>query len=155
MSKQNDVNGWLLKVLAVAILAVAASPAVSLAQSSGARWTWMAASPNEASVGSRDLGRLILANDMLAFQSTKSEWRLALSEVKRISTSKTLANALEIESLTGQVYNVGILDGQLTVTSPGKALQTIQRAVRIAPAPAALPTRATLATAAGGGGGVR
>ena len=75
--------------------------------------------------------------------------RLELADVKRVSHSKQVTDALEVESVTGQVYYVGILDGRLTLTSPGKAAQFIQRAVQTAPAPSA-PAR-TLVAAAGGG----
>ena len=58
--------------------------------------------------------------------------RLELADVKRVSRSKQVPDALEVESVTGQVYYVGILDGRLTLTSPGKAAQFIQRAVQTA-----------------------
>ena len=50
--------------------------------------------------------------------------------------------------MTGQVYYVGILNGQLVMSSPGKAVHTIQRAVRVAPA----PMQAKPAMVAAGGG---
>lgn len=139
MSKKNRCQ-WLVKVaVAVVLLAM---PLVAEAQSSGSpRGTWMAASADEASLAGRGFGRLTIADGTLAFQSPNYEWRLELSEVKRISTSVALANALEIESLAGQVYYVAILDAQLTPTAPGKAAQIIEGAVSRAPAP--VPARST------------
>jgi hypothetical protein len=139
----NTFAKWLLKAVVVALLAV---PAVAQAQD--ARGLWMATSSRQASLSGTEFGRLALANGVLSFQGTKFEWRLALSDVKRIAPSKLVSNAIEVESVTGQVYFVGILDGQLSVTSPGKAVQAIQRAVRTAPAPAA-PARTVVAAASG------
>ena len=140
----NTFSKWLIKVAVVALLAV---PGMAQAQDAS-RGLWMATSSNEASLAGNDFGRLSMANGMLSFQSSKNEWRLALADVKRVSSSKQVSDALEVESVTGQVFYIGILNGQLTLTSPGKAVQMIQRAVRTAPAPA--PTR-TLVAAAGGG----
>lgn len=143
----NTFSTWLQKAVVVALLAV---PAVAQAQDAP-RGLWMATSSNEASLVGQDFGRLTIANGMLSFQSAKHEWRLALADVKRVSRSKQVSDALEVESVTGQVYYVGILDGQLTLTSPGKAAQFIQRAVQTAPAPALAAPARTLAAAAGGG----
>ena len=141
----NTLSKWILKVAFVALLTV---PGVAQAQNAS-RGLWMATSSNEASLAGNDFGRLSMADGMLSFQSTKSEWRLALADVKRVSTSKQVSDALEVESVTGQVFYVGILNGQLSLTSPGKAAQMIQRAVKTAPA-AAIPVRATLAAAGSG-----
>ena len=140
----NTSSKWLIKVAVVALLAV---PGMAQAQDAS-RGLWMATSSNQASLAGNDFGRLSMANGMLSFQSANYEWRLALADVKRVSPSKQVSDALEVESVTGQVFYIGILNGQLTLTSPGKAAQVIQRAVRTAPAPA--PTR-TLVAAAGGG----
>ena len=141
----NTLSKWILKVAFVALLTV---PGVAQAQNAS-RGLWMATSSNEASLAGNDFGRLSMADGMLSFQSTKSEWRLALADVRRVSTSKQVSDALEVESVTGQVFYVGILNGQLSLTSPGKAAQMIQRAVKTAPA-AAIPVRATLAAAGSG-----
>lgn len=141
----NTFSKWILKVAFVALLTV---PGVAQAQNAS-RGLWMATSSNEASLAGNDFGRLSMANGMLSFQSTKSEWRLALADVRRVSTSKQVSDALEVESVTGQVFYIGILNGQLSLASPGKAAQMIQRAVKTAPA-AATPVRATLAAAGGG-----
>jgi len=141
----NTFSKWLIKVAIVALLAV---PGMAQAQDAS-RGLWMATSSNEASLAGHDFGRLSLSNDMLSFQSAKYEWRLALADVKRVSPSKQVSDALEVESVTGEVFYIGIRDGQLSLTSPGKAAQAIQRAVRTAPAPAA-PARLLVAAAGGG-----
>lgn len=141
----NTFSKWLIKVAVVALLTV---PGVAQAQNASSG-LWMATSSNQASLAGNDFGRLVMGNGMLSFEATKFEWRLALADVKRIAPSKLVSNTLEVESVTGKVYFVAILDGQLTMTSPGKAAQMIQRAVKTAPA-AATPVRATLAAAGGG-----
>jgi len=145
----NNLSRWLIKVTVAGLLGVATMPAVAQAQNQAPlRGLWMAASSNQASLSGSSWGRLSLVEGVLAFQSSNFEWHLALSEIKDIAASKTLSNALEVESVTGQVYFVGILDGQMTMTSPGKAVQIIQRAVRSAPA--VVPARSALAAAGGG-----
>ncbi len=145
----NNLSQWLIKMVVAGLLAVAALPAAAQAQNADAsRGLWMAASSNEASLPGRTWGRLTMADGVLAFQSSNYEWRLALSEIKRIGASKQVSNALEIESVSGQVYFVGILDGQMSMTSPGKAVQTIQGAVRVAPAP--MQAKPVMVAAGGG-----
>lgn len=142
----NHFSKSLIK-MALAVLLV--MPGIAQAQSDPNRVFWMATSSQEASLAGRGFGRLTMANGTLTFQSPKEEWRMDLAEVKRISSSKAVANALEVERLDGQVFYVAILNAQLLMTSPGKAMQAIQRGVRNAPAPAA-PERTTLVAAAGG-----
>lgn len=145
----NNLSHWLIKMVMAGLLTVAALPAAAQAQHADAsRGLWMAASSNEASLPGRTWGRLTMADGVLEFQSSNYEWRLALSEIKRIDSSKDLSNAFEVESVTGQVYYVGILNGQLVMSSPGKAVQTIQRAVRVAPAP--MQAKPTMVAAGGG-----
>lgn len=141
----NTFSKWLTKVAVVALLSV---PGVAQAQDAS-RGIWMATSSNQASLAGNDFGRLAVANGVLSFESAKYEWRLALTDVKRVSSSKQLANALEVESVTGQVFYVAILDGQLVTMSPGKAALAIQRAVKTAPAPV-MAVRTSLVAAGGG-----
>lgn len=143
----NNRSQWLVKI-AVAFVLVAMPPVAQAQSSAPVRGVWMATSADQGSLTGRGFGRLLVADASLSFQSPNYEWRLELSEVKRISTSHAVSHALEIESVAGQVYYVAILDAQLTPTSPGKAAQTIERAVATAPAPVA-PARTT--TVAGGG----
>lgn len=145
----NYRSQWIVKAAVAVVLVV--MPLVAQAQSSSSsRGVWMAASADEASLAGRGFGRLSVADGTLTFHSTTYDWSLELSQVKRISTSLVLANALEIESRAGQVYYVAILDAQLTPTAPGKAAQAIERAVNTAPAPA-VPAH----TAAVAGGSIR
>lgn len=147
MSNTHNLKGWQLKVLAVAILSTA-TPSVSQAQNADARGLWMATSANEALLSGRGFGRLAIADGMLVYSSPGFAWRVPLTEIKRVAGSSQVDNALEVESASGQVYFVAILNGQLTSSSPGKAVQAIQRAVRTALATA--PAARTVLTAAGG-----
>ena len=145
----NNLARWLIKMTVAGLVVVATMPAVAQAQNQAPlRGLWMAASSNQPSLSGSTWGRLTLVEGVLAFQSSNFEWHLALSEIKYIAASKNLSNALEVESVAGQVYFVGILDGQMTMTSPGKAVQIIQRAARMAPA----LVQARTATVVGGGG---
>lgn len=147
MSQKSSITSGLIRMVLVGMSAVTALPSVAVAQAvDPTRGTWMAASSNEASLAGRGWGRLTLADGVLAFQSPNDQWRLTLSEIKRIAASKNLSKALEVESASGQIYYIAILDSRMTMTSPGKAAQTIQRAVRVAPAP---PTTRPAVVAAG------
>lgn len=148
MSKTHYFKGWLLTTLAFAILATAV-PAVSQAQSAGVRGLWMATSADEAMLSGRGFGRLAIDDDMLVYHSSSFTWRLPLTEITRVASSKQVLNALEVESMSGQIYFVAILNGQLTSRAPGKAVRAIQRAVRTA-AVAAPPAARTALVAAGG-----
>lgn len=147
MSTNRNFNGRLGQALFLAILTIGALPSLSLAQAVPApRDVWMAASATEATLSGRGFGRLVLEGGVLTFESTALDWRMPLSEIKRVVESKRGGKALEIESVSGQLYFVAILDGQLVTSSPGKALQSIQRAVKATP-PA--PVRAAAAAAGG------
>lgn len=146
MSK-NNLSTWLVRTIVVGVLA-AAMPAAAQAQTPApSRGLWLAHSANEASFNGAT-GRLTMADGVLAFQSTGYEWRVPLSEIKRVDSSKNLSNALEIESASGKLFYIGILDSMMLRMSPGKAVQSIQRAVRVAPAP--VQARPALAAAGGG-----
>lgn len=147
MSKNTSFVRRLLPALIIAILAIGSAPSLSQAQTPAPRDLWMAASAADPTLWGRDFGRLAITDGLLAFDSTSFDWRLPLSEIKRVSESKRADKALEIESVSGQVYFVAILNGQLVAGSPVKALQAIQRAVKTAPA---APVRAAAAAAAGG-----
>jgi hypothetical protein len=145
MSANRSFNGRLAQALFLAILAIAAAPSLSQAQTvPGPRDLWMAISATEAAISGREFGRLVIEGGVLTFDSNSLNWRLPLSEIKRVGESKEAQKALEIESVSGQVYFVAILDGQLMASSPAKALQSIRRAVKSAPA---APVRAAAAAA--------
>ena len=148
MSKNTSFSRTLLQALAIAILAIGFAPALSQAQTVPPRDLWMAASATGSALWGRDFGRLVVEDGVLAFDSAAFDWRLPLSEIKRIGASKRADKAIEIESVSGQVYFVAILNGQLVASSPAKAIQAIQRAVKTAPA---APARSAAAAAAAGG----
>jgi hypothetical protein len=135
MSMNTSFIRSLLTVMVLAILTVATTPSPSPAQTAPApRDLWMATSATESTLWGRDFGRLSIADGVLTFDSTSFDWRLPLSEIKRVGESKRAEKALEIESISGQVYFVAILNGQLVPGSPVKALQAIQRALKTASA---------------------
>jgi len=137
MSAKNNLFGWLTKLVVAGLLTLSAASVATAQTADPSRGLWLAISANEASLAGRGFGRLTMVDGVLAYRSTNFEWRLKLAEIKRVGASKALDNALEVESTSGEIYFVGILDGQLTLMSPGKAAQIIQRAVKTAPAPAA------------------
>lgn len=138
---------WIFKMTLTLVLATAATSATAHAQSGeAARAFWMAASSNEAVLTGNTWGRLGLLDGVLTFQSSNYSWSVALSEITRVESSKETPRAFVIESASGGHFYVGILDGTMTLTSPGKAIQKIQRAVREAPAAA---SRAAMAAAGG------
>lgn len=147
-NNSNNLTWRLPVMMLLGVLVSVATPELARAQTSDpSRGLWMSTSAAEASLAGRGFGRLSLVDGALAYHSPNFAWRLPFAEIRRLGPSDKLSNALEIESVSGQVYYVGILDGQLTITSPGKAMQMIQRAVRTAPA----PVQARPAIAAGGG----
>jgi hypothetical protein len=81
----------------------------------------------------RSWGRLILQDSLLTFRSADYEWSLPVSEITRLVESQTASRAFEVESASGQIYYVAILDSRMLTESPRKAVQTIRRAIREAP----------------------
>lgn len=143
----NKFARWIFN-LTLALVLLAAASTTAQAQSRDTRASWMAASSNQGVLAGNTWGRLTLIDGVLTFQSSNYSWRIALSEITRIQSSKEAARAFEVETVTGQRYYVGILDRTMTMASPGKAIQMLQRAVRETP-----PTisRPTMVAAAGGG----
>lgn len=127
--------GGLLKIGLLAVLALVSAP--SPVQATGtdekARGFWMAASGAEPVFTGRSRGRLILEDGQLTFRSADYEWRLTLSEIKRVDESKVASKVFEVESFSGAIYFVAILDAKMLTDSPRKAVQTIQGGVREAP----------------------
>lgn len=126
--------------LTLALVLLAAAAATAQAQSRDTRASWMAASSNEAVLSGNTWGRLTLIDGALTFQSPNYSWRIALPEITRIQASKEAARAFVVETVTGQRFYVAILDGTMTVASPGKTIQMLQRAVREAPPTISRPT---------------
>jgi hypothetical protein len=109
---------------------VAAMPAtVSAAGDEPTTGVWMAASG--ASADDRtNVGRLILKDGVLSFQSTNVEWTLAVSDIKRVAISEESDRLFVLESVSGETYFVAILGQNLLVDSPRRAMQVIQRVAR-------------------------
>lgn len=145
MSKKNLLTGWALSAVIAGVLAIGAPQLAHAQASEVARPVWMATSADQASLAGNGYGRLAIVEDELAYDSAAFSWRLPLAEIKRIAASKLVSHALEVEGFGGERYFVGILDGHLTMTSPGRAVQMIRRAVRSAPAPPPARTAMTLA----------
>ncbi len=120
-----------------AVLAVLATvtPQTSVHAADAAPTFWMAASNSAPSFPGRSWGRLSLHNGVLRFDSSEYEWRVALSDIKRVAQSKAAPRALEIETFAGTTHFVAILDARLLADSPRKALQLIQRSMRESPTP--------------------
>lgn len=123
--------------LAATALFLAASQFITLpaaaAPTEDYRNAWMAAS-GTAPEPSTNWGRLTLRDGVLRFESASIEWQLALSDIKRASISEKSDRVIALESAAGENYYVTIYGQQLTVESPRRALQLIQKALR---APAA------------------
>ena len=119
-------------------LLLAAAPSVAQAADGGDRavGVWLATSDPQASAGGGSWGRLVLQDGTLTFRSMNGlkGWAVDLTDARRIEISKTSAKALEIESLSGETFYVAILNGQMLMDSPRKALQVINRAMLNVPA---------------------
>jgi hypothetical protein len=95
---------------------------------------WMAASNSEPSFTGRSWGRLTVQDGELRFHATDFQWRVALSDIKRVDQSKGSPRALEVETFAGATHFIAILDATLTVESPRRAIRMIQRSMRDAAA---------------------
>lgn len=91
---------------------------------------WMAASSSESSLTGRSWGGLTLEEGELRFESPVYNWRVALSEIKRVEASKASARAFEIETMSGAIHFAAILNATMVKDSPRKAIEVIQRGMR-------------------------
>ena len=91
---------------------------------------WMAASNSEPSFTGRTWGRLTVQEGELRFDSNDYDWRVALSDIKRVDQSKAAPRALEVETFAGATHFIAILDARMMADSPRKAIQVIQRSMR-------------------------
>ena len=141
---------WIIRIaLTVQFMGVLAVPAlVASAEAPRATWMaeWLQASPaeNSASAPERDgrtIGVLKLRDGKLSFdeQVGQAGWTIELASLKRVviadddaSTSLRAGRGLVIESNTGEVFVVAILEPNMTVGSPKKVLATIDRALQVA-----------------------
>lgn len=128
MRNLKNSGNWWVGVAMAALVVTMLSPSTARAQSSDT--FWMAASDPAAKLGGDSWGRLMLKGGQLKFNSLRYDWQLALSDIKRVDISTRADEAFEIESATGEVFYVSILDAKLTTQSPRKARETIRKAVK-------------------------
>jgi hypothetical protein len=108
----------------------------SLARAAGepapSKAVWMAAVDQQATQSGHAFGKLSLEGGLLSFRSLNGNkgWQLAIADTKRIEASKQLDKAFEIESVSGEVFYVVILDTTLVTDSPRQALQVLSRAMK-------------------------
>lgn len=133
-----DFGGQLIRVGILTILFVVGSASVVRAGDTPLS-SWMAASSSESTLTGRSWGRLTLEDGELRFESPVYKWRIALSEIKRVESSKAAGKTFEIETAAGAIYFAAILDATMMKDSPRKAIQMIQRGIRDARETAAAP----------------
>jgi hypothetical protein len=90
---------------------------------------WLAADAGHSTAGS-PWGRLVTKDGMLTFHGSLADWATPLSEIKRMSKVKGSAHRFEIETMSGDMLRISILDAHMVPVSPKKAMQLIQRATR-------------------------
>lgn len=127
-----------VQTLMVALLALVAAPSVARADGERKTAVWLAADLKDGAPTGESWGRLSLRNGLLSFRSMNGlkGWDVDLADAQAIQTSKSGAKGLVIETRSGQVYAVAILDSQMLVDSPRKALQLISSARLTAPSEA-------------------
>jgi hypothetical protein len=91
------------------------------------RGVWLAGLGEKTSAGS-NWGRLILRDGVLTFNSSATEWQLGIADIKRASIGPS--EQLVVETVTGAIHYVTILDARMTAGSPRDALKVIQKALR-------------------------
>lgn len=113
-------------VMTAALLAIALVPQPAEAAAQDApRGIWL------ASLGARggvDWGRLVLEDGVLTFASPKTEWRIEMPAIKRAAVEPV--DRLVVETVTGEIYYLTILDARMQADSPRPALKIIQRALQ-------------------------
>ncbi|MEO8682913.1 MAG: hypothetical protein ABI665_27950 [Vicinamibacterales bacterium] len=121
---------------AVVFMAFLFAAAPSLARAAGVleqtRSVWMAAVDQRATQSGHAFGKLSLEDGVLSFRSLNGlrGWQLAIADTKRIAASKRLHKTFEIESVSGEVFYVVILNTSLVTDSPKQALQVLGRAMK-------------------------
>ena len=143
---------WIIRVaLTVQLVGVLAVPA-ALAAAESPRAIWMAEWINataERLVGhsaqrdGRTIGVLKLREGRLSFAevSGQAEWSIDVASVKRVSNTPSTSlragsRTMTIESSTGEIYVMSIMDSNLTQGSPKKVIATIDRALAMIDRPA-------------------
>lgn len=128
---------WIIRfALAVQFIGVLAVPSLVAANDSP-RGIWMAEWLRPMA-SERTIGVLRLRDGKLSFvaQVGQVEWELDLDSVEQVtavsgpSTALRAGRAVSIVSVTGQEYVISILEPNMTLASPKKALAVIERAVQ-------------------------
>lgn len=105
---------------------------VSAASESG-RGMWLAEWVRPQAEGSspRSIGVLKLRDGRLSFaeQNRRLEWEVDLGSVKRVTVANG-GRALLVTSISGDEFIVSIMQPDMTLGSPKKALSIIERAVQ-------------------------
>jgi hypothetical protein len=118
-------------VATVALTAVLALPGDARADDTPSQ-VWMAINADQSGGGSAAWGRLSVRNGMLTFHGTQADWKTPLAKIRRITPIKG-SHVFAIETMSGDVLRLAILNQQLLAVSPKKTMQVLQRAVREAP----------------------
>lgn len=123
---------------APAIAAMALTALLGLTGTASANDTpalvWMAINADHSSAGASAWGRLSVMNGTLTFHGSRGDWTTPLANVRRITPIKDSQHAFAIETMSGDVLRLSILDQRMLAVSPKKTIQMLQRAVREAPA---------------------
>jgi hypothetical protein len=138
-------------VTALALAAFFALPGVASADEIQPQGQWLAAITGDQVPSGYAWGRLVVKDGTLRFFDAKKGWQSPLAEITRIEAVKDADRVFEVETITGEVVRFAILGPQMLRESPKRAIQLIERAVRVAP-----PTERSLVAAnAAGSGSVR
>jgi hypothetical protein len=121
---------WVIRVaLTVQFLGVLAVPTL-LAASEAPRGMWMA-EWMRPQVAERTIGVLRVRDGKLSFveQIGQVDWELDLSSVKRVATING-GRSISIVSASGEEFVITIMDPNMALGSPKKALAIIERALQ-------------------------
>ena len=90
---------------------------------------WLATSSSRPIV-SNQLGRLSIKDDVLAFDGSEHDWRVALDDVRQVTVSPESDKLLLIETVRGEKYYVAIMGSNMLVEKAGRTASMIRRAQR-------------------------
>jgi hypothetical protein len=117
---------WIIRVaLTVQLIGVLAVP-VALAAAQSPRAMWMAEWLRSRAV-ERTIGVLSLRDGRLSFTEAAghAEWSIDVASVKRVSNN---SRTMTIESSSGEIYVMTIMDSNLMPGSPKKVVAMIESA---------------------------
>jgi len=128
------------RLATLAVTAVLGCPGTASADDPPTQRVWLAADAGHSTAGPA-WGRLVIKDGMLTFHGSLADWTTPLSEIARVSRVKGSDHRIEIETMSGDVLRISILDAAMLPVSPKKAMQLIQRATR-----EGAPVRRTMAS---------